>query len=77
MGTTMRIELGRKDPLKGVLSYWVEARSPILGHSRKPVLQRKAIFAGISTIEHRLRVSMAALPPLRFFLLDLCSSVVV
>ena len=77
MGTAMPIELGRKDPLRGVLSYRVEARSSILGHSRKPVLQGKAIFAGTATIEHRLRVSMAALPPFRFFPLDLSSSVVV
>ena len=77
MGTVMPIELGRKDPLRGVFSYRVEARSSILGHSRKLVVQRKATFAGISTIEQRLRVSMAPLPPPRFFLLDLCTSVVV
>jgi len=77
MGTAMRIELGGKDPLRGVLSYRVEARSPTLGHSRKPVLQGKTNLPGTSTIEYRLRVSMAALSPLKFFLLDLCSSVVV
>ena len=77
MGTTMWIELGRKGPLRGILSYRVEARSSILGHPRKPVFHGKTNSAGISTIEHRLSVLMAALPLLRFFLLDLNSSVVV
>ena len=77
MGTAMPIELGRKDPLRGVLSYRVEARSSILGHSRKPVFRGKATFAGIRTIEHLLCVLLASLPPLSFFLLDLYSSVVV